>query len=60
MTQETIAQIRALRRKGFSMPGIARQTGATEREIAEVLGEGHLLAAGGGKQADWKVPARRR
>lgn len=60
MSPEVIAQIRALRRKGWSAAGIARHTGATESEIAEVLGEGHLLAAGGAQERPAKVSGRRR
>lgn len=40
----TAEQIRALRRREFSVTGIARQLGLSEAHVAGVLKEVHLLA----------------
>lgn len=41
---ETTKRVRELRRKGFTVSGIVRQTGVTADEVIAILGEPDLLA----------------
>lgn len=44
MTKDQMQRIRQLRKQGFTIAGIVRQTGMDQVAIARVLQEPHLLA----------------